>query len=179
MFRVDFPGQFKSSYPTPALVDAATKSYAVSLAGFTKSQVLKGMEKAKKRVYMPNPAEFAECCKPTFEDFGFPSPAVALQKLRHWRAKKGFGAKVEAELEQVIYTAYMSMDVYLWVRMPGKQSREHFEQHYLAVIDGFAKGQPLKEPQKAIAAESVVKQEFKPGEVDDIRKNLRATMGVK
>jgi len=161
------------------MVSALTHAFAKEMKGYTPARVEEAAEKSFKLKYFPKPREFAECLKMSFEDYGFPSPGAALRKLIDWRSKKGFGAKNEQKLEPVIYTTYMAMDVFQWARMQSKQSQEYFEAHYLAVIDGIANGQPLRDQKVAIAEESVVKPPSSPEKAAEARKNLRAAMGLK
>jgi hypothetical protein len=142
--RLNFPGQFKSYYPSEDMIRQATKAYAVKLSGLTKQQVLSGIDKATNREFMPNPHEFAKCCLTTPSEVGVPAPQDAVRAVLRWRQCKSLS------IHPAAYSAYLRLDVYAWDRMDTKQHAEYFKYHYQHVVDEFMQGIPLKSPPPAI-----------------------------
>lgn len=173
--RLNYPGQFKNSYPDEDTVNAAAKAYSLKLIGLTPKQILKGLDRATDRKFMPNPFEFSECCKPIYEDFGFPNPRAARKMLQDWDISRAyFDPKLIKEIDDVVYTTWKRMDVFLWKQMPKKESKQYFDDLYSEVISDFSAGIELyKSP---VLIRDCVQE--KPADPEKVRKILKNIKGL-
>lgn len=142
MLRVNYPGAFERAYPTAEMVELAKIAYMDQLAGLTPAQVRKGLDKAKRREYMPKPSELAKDCFPRGEDMGLPSEAEALRQAT--------GSSTQKHPAVSFTLRNMGDDVFALRRADSKTAAAMFGPHWAATIKHVMSGGELPEPELEI-----------------------------
>jgi len=143
VLRTHWPLQFDKAFPDMRNVEMLASEVAAMLRGLTRQQIAKGLDRAKRREFMPGPGVLAELCKPHPEDFGMPSAQAAYLEACRQLAKS---PQYRKWTHPGVYIAYVATTAYVLKSETERQAFPKFEREYQAVINRVMAGEQLQVP---------------------------------